>query len=184
MKAGKAQGAKIVSRVVDVAEADSWAQRVNTMTESVDEILKDEKEEKQLSSAQMQLQKGENIIDHQDEILSRPKRTWFESEKEKRAAKKTGRVELNGAGEDGGKKKAKAGKLSGKEKKRLDDGRERVEGRVWKKGKEERGAKVVKGGGEKGRKKEKGGKDTRGGGRGGRGGGSGGARGGRAGGKR
>lgn len=150
------------------------------MTDEIEEILKDEKEEKQLSSAQMQLQKGENIIDHQEEILSRPKRTWFESEKDKRAAKKTGRVELNGAAGDGGKKKGKAGKLSGKEKKRMDDGRERVEGRVWKKGKEEKGAKVSKGGGgERGRKKEKGGKSGRGGSRGGRGG-----RGGSGGGKR
>lgn len=77
------------------------------------------------------------MIDHQAEILSRPKRTWFESEKEKQIAKKSGRVELNGP-EAAGAKKGKKGKLSGKDKKRLDDSRERSEGKVWKKGKGER----------------------------------------------
>ena len=72
---------------------------------------------------------------HEAEIKSRPKRTWFESEKEKLVAKKKGMVELNGAVGLG--KKIVGGKLSHKDKKRLDDGRERKEGRVWKKGKGE-----------------------------------------------
>ena len=73
----------------------------------------------------MQVRKGENIITHESEIKSRPKRTWFESEKEKLVAKKKGMVELNGA--VGLAKKAPGGKLSGKDRKRLDDGRERME---------------------------------------------------------
>ena len=127
------------------------------MEEEVEAILKEEKEEKQLGQAEMQLRKGENIIDHQAEILSRPKRTWFESEKDKQIAKKTGRAELNGPESvEVGKKKTK-GKLSRKDKKRLDDSRERVEGKVWKKGKAERSA----GGGAPargGKKGERGGK--------------------------
>ena len=69
---------------------------------------------------------------HEDEIKSRPKRTWFESEKEKLVAKKKGMVELNGAVGLGN--KMVGAKLSHKDRKRLDDGRERKEGRVWKKG--------------------------------------------------
>lgn len=93
---------------------------------------------------------------HESEIKSRPKRTWFESEKEKQIAKKSGHVELNGAVGLGRKK---AGKLSGKDKKMLDDRRERKEGRMWKKGKEdERG-----GGGGEGKSKVKAGKKGKGG---------------------
>ena len=90
----------------------------------------------------MQVRKGENMMQHEDEIMARPKRTWFESEKEKRLSKKAGRQELNGPEEGGGKKKKKAGKLSGKDKKRLDDTRERKEGKVWKKQKEDRRVKA------------------------------------------
>ena len=145
------------------------------MADEVEDVLREEKEEKVLGQAEMQVRKGENIIVHEDEIMSRPKRTWFESETEKRMAKKSGRLELNGpesvSGGKGGKKK-KAGKLSNKDKKRLDDGRERREGKVWKKGREERGGIGKAAGGVK--KGDRGGKAPRRGsergGRGGRGG--------------
>lgn len=121
-------------------------------------ILEEEKEEKALAGAEMHVRKGENIMEHEVEIKSRPKRTWFESEREKQIAKKSGQAELNGAVGLGRKK---VGKLSGKDKKMLDDRRERKEGRVWKKGKgDERGG---GGGGGRGKGKEgrkgKGGKD-------------------------
>lgn len=174
VKSGKAQGAKIVSRVVETGLADEWARKVDDLSEEVEEILKEEKEEKALSGAEMHVRKGENIMTHEDEIKSRPKRTWFESEKEKVLAKKKGQAELNGAVGLG---KAKiAGKLSHKDKKRLDDGRERKEGRAWKKGKGDgkvsskgRGkAKAKDGGGKKGKGGKEGGgkaKKVKGGGR-------------------
>ncbi|MCJ1361883.1 nucleolar DEAD-box protein required for synthesis of 60S ribosomal subunit [Acarospora aff. strigata] len=137
VKAGRAQGAKIVSRVVDPGAADAWAKRIEDLRDEVEDVLKEEKEEKQLSQTEMQVRRAGNIMEHQEEIMARPKRTWFESEKEKRSARKTGRVELNGP--DGGKEKKK-GKLSGKDRKKLDDQRERMQGKVWKKGKEERSA--------------------------------------------
>ncbi|KAK3168329.1 nucleolar DEAD-box protein required for synthesis of 60S ribosomal subunit [Lepraria neglecta] len=155
VKAGKAQGAKIVSRIVENSLADEWAKKVEALEGEVEEILKEEKEEKALSGAEMQVSKASNIITHEEEIKSRPKRTWFESEKEKLVAKKMGMVELNGAVGLGSKAKA-GGKLSHKDKKRLDDGRERKEGRVWKKGKgdgrgEVRGKEKGPGGGGRGR---------------------------------
>ena len=126
------------------------------MQGEVEAILKEEKEEKALAGAEMHLRKGENIMKHESEIKSRPKRTWFESEKEKQIAKKSGQVELNGAVGLGRKK---VGKLSGKDKKMLDDRRERKEGRMWKKGKgDERGGGERKGKGT-GERKGKGGKD-------------------------
>lgn len=154
VKSGKAQGAKIVSRVVEASEADKWADKVTELEDEIEEILKEEKEEKQLSQVEMQVRKGENIMVHEDEIKGRPKRTWFESEKEKTAAKKTGRAELNGVESV---LKKKGGKLSNKDKKKLDDRSMRVEGKVWKKGRAERdgkGALLA----EKGKKKAKGGK--------------------------
>jgi len=157
VKSGRAQGAKIVSRVIEAAEADTWAEKVEAMQEEIEEILLEEKEDKQLAQAEMQVKRGENIIVHEDEIKGRPKRTWFESEHEKRLAKKTGRAELNGP--ESVVKKKKDGKLSNKDKKKLDDSKSRLEGKVWKKGRAERDGKGALAQPKvKGKKKTKGGK--------------------------
>lgn len=155
VRSGRAQGAKITSRLIQAAEADAWAEKVESMQEEIEEILIEEKEDKQLAQAEMQVRRGENIIAHEDEIKGRPKRTWFESEHDKRLAKKTGRVELNGP--ESVVKKKREGKLSNKDKKRLDDSKERLEGKVWKKGRAERDGKGSLAWG-KGKKNVKGGK--------------------------
>jgi len=160
VKSGRTQGAKIVSRVVEAAEADKWAAKVDNMQDEIEEILVEEKEDKQLAQAEMEVRRGENIIVHEDEIKGRPRRTWFESEQEKRAAKKAGRAELNGAESV---IKKKGGKLSNKDKKKLDDRDTRLEGKVWKKGRAERDGKGAlenfkKDRDGKGKKKVKGGK--------------------------
>ncbi|KAF4208892.1 hypothetical protein CNMCM8927_008115 [Aspergillus lentulus] len=135
VKAGKAQGAKIVSRVVDPAVADEWAAKAKGLEDEIEEVLQEEKLEKQMAQAEMHLTKGENMIKHEAEIMSRPKRTWFETERDKRAARKLGATELNGPSQ-----KDKV-KLSNKDKKRLDDARQRHEGNIgWKKGKADREA--------------------------------------------
>ncbi|KAI4242354.1 MAG: hypothetical protein L6R40_004083 [Gallowayella cf. fulva] len=146
VKAAKAQGAKVVSRTVDSAIADDWQQRADNLTSELDAILQEEKELKHMGEAERDVRKAENVMEFEDEIKARPKRTWFESEKEKKEARAKGAVELNGVQGGGVKKKEGKGKLSGKEKKRLDDGRERREGRVWKKGREDGKNRESKGG--------------------------------------
>ena len=49
--------------------------------------MKEEKEEKAIRVAEMELKKSQNLIEHEDEIKSRPARTWFQSEKEKEKSK-------------------------------------------------------------------------------------------------
>ena len=153
MRSGRAQGAKIASRVIEATEADTWADKVAEMEDEIEEILKDEKEEKLLAQSEMQIKRGENIMVHEDEIKRRPRRTWFESEQDKQAAKKTGRAELNGVESI---LKKKPGKLSNKDKKKLDDRATRTEDKVWKKGRAEREGKGALL--EKEKKKFKGGK--------------------------
>ncbi|KAJ4391713.1 nucleolar DEAD-box protein required for synthesis of 60S ribosomal subunit [Gnomoniopsis smithogilvyi] len=139
VKAGKQQGAKITSRVIDSAEADKWQTQVDELEDEVEMIVAEEKEEKQMQQVEMQVQKGENLIKHEDEIKGRPKRTWFESERDKEAAKEAGAAQLNGLREK--LKKKDHGKLSNKDRKKLDAHSERKEGRSWKKGAAERAGK-------------------------------------------
>ncbi|KAE8150886.1 P-loop containing nucleoside triphosphate hydrolase protein [Aspergillus avenaceus] len=153
VKASKAQGAKVASRVVDLAVADKWAKTATDLEEEVDAILEEEKVEKQLAQAEMQVTRTENMIKHESEILSRPKRTWFATEREKALAKKAGAAALNGL--DSAATKKDKQKLSNKDKKRLDDSRQRLEGNSgWKKGKTDRGTQK-QGKNQKGKKKGK-----------------------------
>ncbi|KAF8327913.1 P-loop containing nucleoside triphosphate hydrolase protein [Cantharellus anzutake] len=59
----------------------------------VSAVLKEEQEEKDLRRAEMELNKTQNLIEHEEEIFSRPKRTWFISSKEKEKAEKISRQE-------------------------------------------------------------------------------------------
>ncbi|KAI1393296.1 DEAD-domain-containing protein [Hypoxylon trugodes] len=138
VKAGKAQGAKISSLIIDPSEADQWQNKIDEMADEIEAIAREEKEEKQLAQVEMQIKKGENMVVHEDEIKSRPKRTWFETQHDKKKAKDAGRAELNGLKES--LKKKGNGKLSNKDKKKLDAKSVRTEG-MWKKSSAERAGK-------------------------------------------
>lgn len=140
VKAGKEQGTKTRSVTIDTASAKEWQSKVDDLETEVDEILAEEKELKQLQQADMEIQKGENLIKHADEIKSRPKRTWFETEHEKKKAKEGPPSKLNALRESLKKKHAN-GKLSNKDMKKLDNKAERQNGRLWKKGAAERAGK-------------------------------------------
>jgi ATP-dependent RNA helicase DDX27 len=60
---------------------------VATISKEIGSILREEREEKQLNSATMEIDKAENLINHHDEIHSKPKKTWFLSEREKKLLK-------------------------------------------------------------------------------------------------
>jgi ATP-dependent RNA helicase DDX27 len=125
VKSGRSQNAKIVSRAMVAEEVDEMHAKIEELENDIEEILKEEKEEKHLAQTETQLNRGDNLIKHEAEIMARPKRTWFESEKDKNDAKKRGVMELNGLEI---KVKGEKRKLSNKDKKRLDARKERKEG--------------------------------------------------------
>ncbi|GAM90788.1 hypothetical protein ANO11243_088330 [Dothideomycetidae sp. 11243] len=166
VKAARSHGAIIKSRTVPTSEAEKWEKRTTGLEDDIEAVLKEEKEEKVLKQTEMQARRAENIMTHEKEILGRPKKTWFQGQKEKLVSKEKGRIELNGPKTEEEKileklKSEKKGKLSGKQRKRLELRDERKEGRTWKKGSDVRGksgdlskTKVKKGGG-KGKPKGK-----------------------------
>lgn len=144
VKSAKGQGARVNGRTVDAGKVDEWHRKLEDLEDEIHAILDDEQQARALAQADMQVRKAENILEHGEEIASRPKRTWFSTEAQKAAAKKAGRGELNG--EAGGKKKngmlVLGKKVSNKDKKRADAHRERAEGggqKLFKKVKEDRG---------------------------------------------
>ena len=68
-------------RTLPPEQIAQWTTKLEQLKDEVAAILKEEKEEKAIRQAQMELKKGENMIEHEQEIFSRPARTWFQSEK-------------------------------------------------------------------------------------------------------
>ncbi|KAK9490710.1 P-loop containing nucleoside triphosphate hydrolase protein [Lipomyces doorenjongii] len=79
---------KAVSRNVDWDTVNKIAKNIESKEGMVEDVLTEEKEEKQLAIAEMELRKGENMVKHWDEIQSRPKRTWFDDNTKKQGKNK------------------------------------------------------------------------------------------------
>ena len=80
-KAAKKSEDEIASRLLDWDKIKVYSEKLDALKDDVDEILKEEKAEKELQTAEMQVKKAENVIEHRDEIMSRPKRTWFATDR-------------------------------------------------------------------------------------------------------
>ncbi|KAL2895536.1 DEAD-box ATP-dependent RNA helicase 28 [Bienertia sinuspersici] len=90
----KKAGSKLKSRIVAEESINKWAKIVEQMENQVAAILREEKEEMALRKAEMEAAKAENMMEHRDEIFSRPKRTWFITEKEKKSIAKDTKASL------------------------------------------------------------------------------------------
>jgi ATP-dependent RNA helicase DDX27 len=133
VKMAKAQGAKIASRTIEAADLEKWVKKLANLEDEVEAVLQEEKEERAMQITERDLKRGENLMKYEDEIKGRPKRTWFESAKDKKAAQQASIRVLNG--DSSAAKKKEKGKLSNKKKKQLQDRDDRREGKIWKKGK-------------------------------------------------
>ncbi|KAI3402581.2 DRS1 [Candida oxycetoniae] len=69
-----------VARKVDWGAVESINKKIKSKEGDIEEVLQEEKEAKEIMQAEMQLNKASNLIQHEKEIKSRPKRTWFKSE--------------------------------------------------------------------------------------------------------
>lgn len=138
VRAAKKQGAKIQQRSVDPSDADIWAKKVGDMDDEIEDVMREEKEERALQATERDLNRADNFVKHEEEIMARPKKTWFQSTQEKEASKVKGRTELNGvaAAERTPKKGSK--KLSNKQKKQLQNKDDRKAGLELRKRKTDR----------------------------------------------
>lgn len=78
---------QIRHRLIPADAIQGMATRVEDLRDEVAEILQEEKEEKAIRQAEMEVKKGSNMVEHEEEIFGRPRREWFQSEKDKQAAK-------------------------------------------------------------------------------------------------
>ncbi|KAI3724128.1 hypothetical protein L2E82_35895 [Cichorium intybus] len=93
----KRAGSKLKSRIVAEQSINKWCEMIEKMEDQVASILREEREEMALRKAEMEADKAENLITHRDEIFSRPKRTWFVTEKEKKLVANAGKEKEKGS---------------------------------------------------------------------------------------
>ncbi|KAI0778172.1 DEAD-domain-containing protein [Trametes elegans] len=94
-------------RQVPAEVLSKWSQKLDSLKGEISEILQEEKEEKHLRQAEMELKKGQNMIEHEAEIFSRPARTWFQTGKEKAQAEALSKQQYEVGFDAGKKSKAK-----------------------------------------------------------------------------
>ncbi|GIL56983.1 hypothetical protein Vafri_12245 [Volvox africanus] len=107
---GKAGGGVALrQRLVPPQAVAQWQARIENMESDVAAILAEERQEADLRKAEMEANKASNMLEHEDEILARPKRTWFMNERQKKDLRKRSaavsageEVEDDGDGDDGG----------------------------------------------------------------------------------
>lgn len=90
----KRAGSKLKSRIVAELAINKWSQIVEEMEDQYVAVLREEKEEMIFRKAEMEAAKAENMIEHKEEIFSRPKKTWFITEREKKLMAKASKATL------------------------------------------------------------------------------------------
>lgn len=83
---------QVKHRVVPAELIVKYKTKLEAITEQVKDVMKQEKEDKAMRQAEMELKKSENMLNHANEIYSRPARTWFQNDKDKKKSKDVGKT--------------------------------------------------------------------------------------------
>ncbi|KAJ3210698.1 nucleolar DEAD-box protein required for synthesis of 60S ribosomal subunit [Dinochytrium kinnereticum] len=91
----KSSTEEVKHRVIPAEVIARFQEAIKGLENSIQEIIEEEKAEKDIQQAEMQVARAENMIKYHDEIKSRPARTWFQTEKEKKAAKEPNPADID-----------------------------------------------------------------------------------------
>ena len=92
----KAIGTNVNQRKLPTATIERLRDQIHSFQADIERVMEQERDEKAIGRAEREMKKLENIVEHQKEIQSRPKRTWFQSEKEKSDAAKRSKIAMFG----------------------------------------------------------------------------------------
>jgi len=62
---------------------EKYRDRIRELEDDIKAIEDAEQEEKELRVTELKANKAQNMLEHRDEILARPKRTWFQTHSER-----------------------------------------------------------------------------------------------------
>lgn len=87
-------GQELKQRTIPASVLKKYSQKIKELEPRIASIKVEEKQEKALRQAEMELTKAENVMKHSDEIYSRPAKKWFQTEKDKVEDKKKAKQEI------------------------------------------------------------------------------------------
>ncbi|KAJ1663045.1 nucleolar DEAD-box protein required for synthesis of 60S ribosomal subunit [Coemansia sp. RSA 1813] len=87
---------RIKQRVVPLDTLNKYRAKVDSLADQVKEIMDQMREERVMKDAEMQIAKASNMLEHKHEIINRPRRTWFQTTKERQRSKDTSGKEYAG----------------------------------------------------------------------------------------
>ncbi|XP_022082251.1 probable ATP-dependent RNA helicase DDX27 [Acanthaster planci] len=73
----------VKSRIVPQDVVQKYRDKIASLEEDIGEVMRLEEEEKEMRITELQMHKANAMLEHQKEIFSRPKRTWFQTHKER-----------------------------------------------------------------------------------------------------
>ena len=85
--AAPTSGTGLQARAVPPAVVTHFVEKIRSAEPDLADILKQERTEKELRIAEMEVNKANNLMRHQAEIAGRPARSWFQSETQKKSVK-------------------------------------------------------------------------------------------------
>ena len=68
---------KIYMRKLNTKKLESQKEKIGDLEDDIKKILDQERVERELRLAEMEVKKAQNMIDYREQIYSRPKRDWF-----------------------------------------------------------------------------------------------------------
>ena len=77
------------TRTVPPEAVAHWVDSIASFEEEIKAIMAEESADKALRVAEMEANKASNLMAHREEIMSRPARTWFQTEQERKSAKES-----------------------------------------------------------------------------------------------
>lgn len=84
----------------EVKVVDRFQQQLSKHEKDMEVIFSQEQEERIIRKAEMDAEKAQNMLDHSDEIFSRPKRTWFQDWRAKQESAKRAKAVAEGRFDD------------------------------------------------------------------------------------
>eukprot|EP01119_Soliformovum_irregulare_P005366 TRINITY_DN17131_c0_g1_i1.p1 TRINITY_DN17131_c0_g1~~TRINITY_DN17131_c0_g1_i1.p1 ORF type:complete len:681 (+),score=188.72 TRINITY_DN17131_c0_g1_i1:37-2079(+) len=124
----------VKQRTIPAAEINRWKKKIEALDTDISEIMEDEHIQRVAAKTEREAQKGENMLIHGADIMSRPKRTWFQSEKDKSETKFNAKVDALGKNDPSVKAAIEEKEALKEKKKRLPvpvDQMSRRERRIW-----------------------------------------------------
>ncbi|GMM50789.1 putative ATP-dependent RNA helicase [Starmerella bacillaris] len=77
----------ILGRKIDWDDVKKLDDIISQKQPEIDEVMEEVKAAKEMHNAEKELLRAENLVNHRQEIMSRPKRTWFEADRKEKKEK-------------------------------------------------------------------------------------------------